>query len=80
MIIGQKRLPSIRSVYASPVAAADRIYFTGRDGTTVVIKHGATLEVLATNKLDEGIDASPAIVDNEMFFRGETHLFCLANQ
>ena len=80
VLFGQKRLPSIRSVYASPVAAADRIYFTGRDGTTVVIRHGSTLEVLATNKLDEGIDASPAIVGNEMFLRGETHLYCLASR
>ena len=30
-------------VYASPVAAADRVYFTGRDGTTVVIQPGDVL-------------------------------------
>ena len=78
-VIGQKRLPGISSVYASPVAAADRIYFTGRDGTTVVIKHAAELEVIATNKLDEGIDASPVILGKEMFLRGEKHLYCVTS-
>lgn len=76
-LIGQTRLPGIRSLYASPVAAADRIYFTGRDGTSLVLKHGEKLDVLATNKLDEGIDASPALVGNELLLRGEKHLYCI---
>jgi outer membrane protein assembly factor BamB len=76
--INQKRLDDIRAIYASPVAAADRVYFTGRGGTTVVISHSDKLEVLATNKLDEGIDASPALVGNELYLRGEKHLYCIA--
>jgi outer membrane protein assembly factor BamB len=77
-LIGQTRLPGIRTLYASPVAAADRIYFTGRGGTTLVLKHGPELDVIATNKLDETIDASPALVGNELFMRGEKHLYCIA--
>ncbi len=80
VLIGQKRLPGISAVYASPVAAADRIYFTGRDGTTVVLKHGSTFEVLATNSLGEGIDASPAMVGDELFLRSDKHLYCIADQ
>ena len=80
VLIGQTRLPGVSSVYASPVAAADRIYFTGRDGTTVVLKHGSTMEVLATNSLGEGIDASPAMVQDELFLRSEKHLYCIANR
>ena len=76
--INQKRLADIREIYASPVAAADRVYFTGREGTTVVISHSNELDVLATNKLDEGIDASPALVGNELYLRGEKHLYCIA--
>jgi outer membrane protein assembly factor BamB len=74
------RLPEIGNVYASPVGAADRVYFTGREGTTVVIKKQAELEVLAINKLPEGFDASPAIVGREMFLRGNEHLYCLAEE
>lgn len=77
ILIEQTRINGINKVYASPVAAADRIYITSREGTTVVIRHAKQLEVLATNQLGETIDASPAIVDNEMFLRGEKHLFCV---
>jgi outer membrane protein assembly factor BamB len=76
-IIEQVRLPGLNSMYASPVAAADRIYFTSREGATIVLKHGPQLDVLATNRLDEGIDASPAIVGKRMYLRGENHLYCI---
>ncbi len=49
------------NVYASPVAAAGRVYITGRNGTTLVLKRSSELEVLATNKLDDTINASPAL-------------------
>jgi outer membrane protein assembly factor BamB len=77
-IIRQKRLPEMDSVYASPVGANGRIYFCSREGVTNVLKQGPEFEVLATNKLDETIDASPAIVGNEMFIRGEKHLYCIS--
>jgi outer membrane protein assembly factor BamB len=76
-VIDRERLPGITSLYASPVAAKDRIYFTGRDGTVVVIKRADKLEVLATNRLGEGIDASPAIVGKQLFLRGEKNLYCI---
>lgn len=72
------RLPGLSSLYASPVGAAGRVYFVGRSGTTVVIKHRPKLEILATNKLDDPIDASPVIVGKQMFLRGKTHLYCIA--
>jgi outer membrane protein assembly factor BamB len=77
-IIEKQRLPDLMSVYASPVGAAGRIYFTGRDGTTLVLADGPEIEVLATNKLDESIDASPALVGNEIFLRGKEHLYCIS--
>jgi outer membrane protein assembly factor BamB len=76
-LVHQKRLPGLGVLYASPVAAAGRLYYTDRNGTTVVIKQGTDAEVLATNHLGEGVDASPAVAGNQMFLRGEKHLFCL---
>jgi outer membrane protein assembly factor BamB len=76
-VFDTQRLPGLGNIYASPVAAAGRIYFTDRDGTTVVVKHGPKLEVIATNKLDEPIDASPAIVGKQMFLRGAQNLYCI---
>lgn len=74
------RLPSLTNIYASPVGAADRIYLVGRDGTALVLKRTATLEVLATNKLDDSFDASPAIVGKQLFLRGQRHLYCLESR
>ncbi len=65
-------------VFASPVGAAGRVYVLGQDGTAVVLKHGPAFEVLATNKLDDRFDASPALVDGEMFLRGYKKLYCIA--
>ncbi|MCL4180886.1 MAG: PQQ-binding-like beta-propeller repeat protein [Verrucomicrobia bacterium] len=73
-----ERLPGLFGIYASPVAAAGRVYVMGRDGTAMVLKAGPTLEVLATNKLDDKVDASLALVDGEVFVRGHQHLYCLA--
>jgi outer membrane protein assembly factor BamB len=79
-VFQRKRIPGLSNVYASPVAADGRIYFVGRNGTTVVIKHDTTLKVLATNRLNEPIDASPAIAGNQLFLRGTKHLYCFESQ
>ena len=75
---GPQRLPGIRNVYASPVAAGGRLYIPSREGTTLVIDAGPRLDVLATNTLDDGFDASPAVVGDEIFLRGHRSLYCIA--
>ena len=72
------RIDGLNNIYASPVAAGGRVYLTDRSGTTVVIKDADQLEILATNSVGETVDATPAPVDNELFIRGENHLFCIA--
>jgi outer membrane protein assembly factor BamB len=72
------RVPGLRSIYASPVAAGGHVYLTGRSGTTVVIKDSEQFSVVATNSVDETVDATPSPVDNELFIRGEKHLFCIS--
>ena len=77
---GPQRLNAIPNVFASPVGASGRVYFPGREGTTVVIRNSPTLEVLATNVLDDGFDASPALVDREIYLRGNKYLYCITAQ
>jgi hypothetical protein len=36
--------------------------------------------VLATNSLDDGFDASPAIAGDELYLRGQKHLYCIARE
>jgi outer membrane protein assembly factor BamB len=77
VILDRVRLSGLRTLYASPVAAAGRIYLTDRDGTTLVLEQADKVKVLAVNKLDEPIDASPALVGKQLFLRGEKHLYCI---
>ena len=76
-ILEQRRLPGLRQMYASPVAAAGRIYLTSREGETVVLKDADEFEILATNSLNEPVDASPVIVGTKLIIRGHQHLFCI---
>jgi outer membrane protein assembly factor BamB len=64
--------------YASPIEAGGHIYLTARSGTTVVLADADNVKKLATNHLDETISATPAPVDNELFIRGDKHLYCIA--
>ena len=78
VLVDAQRLEGINGIYASPGAAAGRVYVAGRDGSVWVLKSGPQLEVIAKTKFDEGFDASPALVGRELFLRGRQHLYCLA--
>jgi outer membrane protein assembly factor BamB len=75
-----QRLEGVPNVFASPVGAKGRVYLTGQEGTTLVIRHGPTYEVLAKNVLDDGFNASPALVDNELYLRGFKNLYAIAGK
>ena len=74
----EQRLEGITGVYASPIGVNDRIYLAGQNGTVVVLEKSSELKVLASNKLNDGFDASPAVVGNELFLRGRENLYCIA--
>jgi len=76
-ILERTRLPGLSNIYASPVGAAGRVYITGRSGTTLVIRQSSELDVLATNKLDDTINASPALAGSQIFLRGRRYLYCI---
>jgi hypothetical protein len=48
-----------------------------RDGTTMFLKQSDKFEIPATNTLDDGIDASPAIVGKQLLLRGAKYLYCI---
>jgi outer membrane protein assembly factor BamB len=73
----KERLPSVKSFYSSPVTAAGRVYFTDRNGATLIIKAGDAVDVIAVNKLDETIDASPVLLGKQLILRSERALYCI---
>lgn len=78
-MVNASRLDGIRTIYSSMVAADDHIFITGRGGRTIVLQHGPKLEIVATNDLGEEVDATPALVDNQILIRGSKNLYCFEN-
>lgn len=74
----EERVAGVSGVYASPVGVADRIYLASQEGNVAVIRKSAEFEILATNSLADPIDASPAVVGDELFLRTHRNLYCIA--
>ena len=64
----------------SPIAAAGRLYFCNDRGEINVVKAGPKFEILATNKLADGMTASPAVADGAIFIRTKTALYKIAGK
>ena len=60
---------------ASPLYADGRIYCFNMDGKTTVFKAAREYEILATNTLDSGFMASPAVLGKSLILRTKTHLY-----
>jgi outer membrane protein assembly factor BamB len=80
-ILKQGRLTgALDTYYASPVAAAGRIYLFGQTGQGTVIKAGGEWEVLASNDMGEPVFATPAIVDDKIYLRTRSALYCFGQK
>ncbi len=79
-LMDAQRVEALQGVYASPIGAGGKVYLVGRNGAAVVLKNSGQLEVLAINKLDERIDASPSAAGKELYLRGSESLYCLAEK
>jgi outer membrane protein assembly factor BamB len=71
--VWQKRLKGDFS--ASPVCAEGHIYFFNQDGESFVVAASDEYQLLATNTLEAGCMASPAIYDRALYVRTKTHLY-----
>ncbi len=60
---------------SSGILADGLLYFTSEEGDTKVIKPGAEMEVIATNTLDDGFMASPALDGNSLYLRTRSHVY-----
>lgn len=60
---------------ASPVYADGKIYFSSQDGELPVIEAARAFRLLATNQLDDGCMATPAIAGKSLFIRTKQSLY-----
>jgi outer membrane protein assembly factor BamB len=62
---------------SSPLSAEGRLYFFSEDGPAYVVGAGRAWKPLATNTLDDGFMASPAVAGRSLFLRTKTNLYCI---
>jgi outer membrane protein assembly factor BamB len=60
---------------ASPICANGLLYFCSQQGKTAVVKAGRAFVAVATNKLDDGFMASPAVDGRALILRTKTHVY-----
>jgi len=72
----EQRVGIFGDFYASPVAAAGKVYIAGQNGTVAVLAAGNEFNVLAKNDLGELIFATPAIADGKIYVRTAGQLYC----
>jgi outer membrane protein assembly factor BamB len=60
---------------ASPVFAGGHMYFFSQEGVATVLRPGPEYTVVAENRLDGELKASPAVVGDSLFIRTRTHLY-----
>lgn len=61
--------------HSSPVYTDQHVYFSSTRGYTYVVKEGRELEIIAENKLDGEIWATPAIAGGAIFIRTNKYLY-----
>jgi outer membrane protein assembly factor BamB len=61
--------------YATPVAVGEHILVCAQRGTVFLVRAGDHFEIIASNALGEAIYATPAVVENTLYLRGDEHLW-----
>ena len=74
---GPFRLPGFNEIYASPIAAADRIYIVSRGGAALILSNKTLGKPVGVNLLEDSFSASPIAIGKQLFLRGEKFLYCI---
>ena len=74
---GPFRLQGFNEIYASPIAAANRIYIVSRGGATLITSSETLGKPIGVNVLEDSFSASPIAVENQLILRGEKFLYCI---
>ncbi len=69
-----ERLNAPGDYFASPIAADGRIYLVSDRGHITVLAAGSQFKILAQTEMKETTHATPALVDDTIYFRTESHL------
>jgi outer membrane protein assembly factor BamB len=77
--IWHERLPDAKFT-ASPIMIDGKIYAASESGDVYVLTADPTYQMLAKNALGERVRATPAVANDRLYVRGQTHLFCIGKK
>ena len=76
----ERDLPAGRDAFsASPAVTQSHVYVTRENGTTYVLDRQQELKVIAENRMDESVIATPVLIQNRVLLRTAEHLYCLGS-
>lgn len=76
-VIKQGRLQgAIDKYFASPVAADGKVFLVSEAGHVTVLQAAGEWEIIRVNDLDDECFATPAILDNKLYIRTRSALYC----
>jgi len=64
-------------VHASPTLAGNRLYLLSQKGTAIVVEAARQFKELYRTQMGDAFHASPALVNDHIFLRGVTNIWCL---
>lgn len=67
---------AVGDYYASPIAAADKVFLASVDGKVTVLRAGGDWQVLGVNDVGEAIHATPALGDGRIYVRTHGAVYC----
>lgn len=66
--------------YSSPIVAGGHLYICDRDGKCHVLTADREGKIVATNKLEGGIEATPAVAGKSLLIRTSKYLYCIGEK
>lgn len=77
MLYEKEKVEGLKAVYSSFIGVAGRLYVADRKGNVAVLKMGDSFEQLALNTLDDTLDASPVVIGDTLYLKGDKFLYCI---
>jgi outer membrane protein assembly factor BamB len=77
--IYSRRLEGVQTA-ASPFVTPEGNIYCASAGRSYVIKAGPKPEILATNDLDDGSQASPAVAEGKIYLKGRHFIYCIGKK
>jgi outer membrane protein assembly factor BamB len=76
----EESIPLRAKFTASGVHADGHLYYLSEEGEGMVVKPGNDIRVVATNRLDDGFMASPALDGSALYLRTRSHVYRVENR